>query len=233
MSFADASFTNVLLFEGDNDLRPVGHLIDLLHGKGSTEFYDEDPETPGDTIGLKEFGGYDKLRPRFPVLIRTSSSHSRIGIVADADDEPASRWQSLTDALQNVGEVDCPDDPPEDGWVGPVDLPDRTVTVGIWMMPDNGSPGEAEDFLLELIPDEDTLLPRARECLETALPEIPEDERPKESKALLRTWLAWQEEPGRPLGPAVTEDYFNLEKDLARRFVAWLRRLFPHLDAGA
>jgi hypothetical protein len=95
------------------------------------------------------------------------------------------------------------------------------------MMPNNREEGAAEDFLLELIPDDDPLLPIAESCLET----VPEAERPNESKVLVRTWLAWQDEPGRPLGPAVTEGYFDLDEELAQRFVDWVRRLFPSFDA--
>lgn len=221
------SFSNALFFEGENDLYPVGHLVDLLPGP-STDFYGRTPEDRGNLIGLKEFGGYDPLRQKFPVTIRKGSTLTRVGIVADANAHPDRRWQSLTDAVSEIGSVQLPDTPPEEGWVGEVELPDRTITLGLWMMPNNREEGAAEDFLLKLIPDDDSLLPLAESCLET----VPEAERPDESKALVRTWLAWQDEPGRPLGPAVTEGYFDLDEELAQRFVGWVRRLFPPLDAG-
>jgi len=216
------SFTNALFFEGDNDLYPVGHLIDLLPGPG-TDFYERTPEERGNLIGLKAFGGYDPLRRQFPVAIRSGSTLERVGIVADANSNPARRWQSLTDAMSGINTVDLPDTPPEGGWTGNLELPDREVTVGLWMMPNNADQGAVENFLLRLIPEDDSLLPIAEACLE----EVPNEDPPDHSKALVRTWLAWQEEPGRPLGPAVTEGYFDLETDLARRFVNWIRRLFP------
>lgn len=52
----------------------------------------------------------------------------------------------------------------------------------------------------------------------------------EEAKALVRTRLAWQDEPGRPLGPAITEGYFDLDEALAQRFIDWARRLLPSLD---
>jgi len=215
-------FANVLFFEGENDLYPVGHLVDLLPGP-TTDFYERTPEDRGDRIGLKQFGGYESLRDQFPVAIRNGSTLKRIGVVADADSNPMRRWQSLSDAMSGIDSIDLPNTPPEDGWTGDVSLPDREVTVGIWMMPNNADQGAVEDFLLRLIPEDDSLLPIAEACLE----EVPDENQPDQSKALFRTWLAWQEEPGRPLGPAVTEGYFDLEADLAQRFVDWIRQLFP------
>jgi hypothetical protein len=119
------SFVNVLFFEGENDLYPVGHLIDLLP-EATTEFVDDAPSDPGQAIGLEEFGGYDSLRGDFPDRIRLSSTFQRVGIIADADDEPLNRWRSLTDALQNAGTVDCPDEPVKDGWERWLDGDSRT-----------------------------------------------------------------------------------------------------------
>ena len=43
----------------------------------------------------------------------------------------------------------------------------------------------------------------------------------------MHTWLAWQEEPGIPLGLAVTKRYLDVDHVLARQFLQWLQRLFP------
>jgi len=215
-------FTNVLFFEGKNDLYPVGHLVDLLPGP-NTDVYKRTAEQRGDQIGLKEFGGYDPLRDHFPVAIRNGSTLKRVGVVADADSNPMRRWQSLSDAMSGIDNIDLPDTPSKEGWTGNVSLPDREVTVGLWMMPNNTDQGAVEDFLLRLIPEDDSLLPIAEACVE----KVPNEDQFDQSKALVRTWLAWQEEPGRPLGLAVTEGYFDLEADLAQRFVQWIYRLFP------
>jgi hypothetical protein len=98
-------------------------------------------------------------------------------------------------------------------------------TIGIWLMPDNKLPGILEDFISFLVPDDDTLWKRAKKCLEHISP----DERrfSSESKALVHTWLAWQEEPGTPLGQAIRARYLDAKAPYAKKLVDWLNRLFP------
>jgi hypothetical protein len=47
-----------------------------------------------------------------------------------------------------------------------------------------------------------------------------------EAKARLHTWLAWQEEPGKPIGQAITKRFLDPEATEAQAFLDWLRRLF-------
>ena len=48
----------------------------------------------------------------------------------------------------------------------------------------------------------------------------------KTRKAVLHTWLAWQEEPGTPMGQAMTKRYLDPKIHPAPAFEAWLRELF-------
>jgi hypothetical protein len=45
-------------------------------------------------------------------------------------------------------------------------------------------------------------------------------------KALIHTWLAWQRNPGQPMGQAITAQPLDRNEALARAFVAWLNALF-------
>ncbi len=47
------------------------------------------------------------------------------------------------------------------------------------------------------------------------------------AKAELRTWLAWQKEPGASSGLAVAMDCFDLTHPLAVSLADWFRRLLP------
>lgn len=46
------------------------------------------------------------------------------------------------------------------------------------------------------------------------------------SKAVVHTYLAWQDEPGKPLGQSITAQALRPDQPLAERFVDWLKRLF-------
>jgi hypothetical protein len=87
------------------------------------------------------------------------------------------------------------------------DLP----TIGIWLMPDNSTPGALEQFARLLVPGSDKLWPEA----ETVVQHIKSIEQrfrmTYEMKATLHTWLAWQKEPGKPIGQAMIKHFLDLK----------------------
>jgi len=93
-------------------------------------------------------------------------------------------------------------------------------------MPDNSMPGMLEDYLSFLVPPGDSLLELASHTLDA----IPTEERRfadgHRSKALIHTWLAWQEDPGTPMGQAITKRYFAMDSRHISTFLNWLTRLF-------
>ena len=94
------------------------------------------------------------------------------------------------------------------------------------MMPDNKTPGILEDFLRFLVPAGSTLFDHVINSVAT----IPQSERRfgqlAEPKAIVHTWLAWQEEPGRPLGTAITAKFLDPNVAQADVLVTWLKTLF-------
>lgn len=48
----------------------------------------------------------------------------------------------------------------------------------------------------------------------------------KRPKVLMHTWLAWQEEPGKPYGQAITARYLDATLPTGAAFAAWLQRVF-------
>ena len=106
--------------------------------------------------------------------------------------------------------------------IGHEDLP----RVGVWIMPNNTLPGMLEDYLCYLVPEGDTLFERARRCVD----EIPVEERrfiaAHFTKALIHTWLAWQDDPGTPFGQAITKRYFDPDGPHVQALLDWLTRLF-------
>ena len=176
---------------------------------------------------IKEHGGASKLLESVPVRIKASEEGDTVGIVIDADTNMRARWQSIRDRITTMGYENVPEAPVPGGTN--VDPPDGTLLprLGIWVMPDNRTDGILEDFLRFLVPQPSVLLDHA----ENSVADIPEGERrfrPREDelKAVIHTWLAWQREPGRPFGTAITERFLDSNVAEARVIASWLRRLF-------
>ena len=143
----------------------------------------------------------------------------------DADDSPDARWQSLRDIFANAGYPNVPQRPDPDGTI--LDSPEETFLprAGVWIMPDNKSPGILEDFLRFLIPNQPNPLFAHAERSVATVPErrFTENDTPK---ALIHTWLAWQDEPGKPYGTAITAKFLDSRLPEAQALAGWLGRLF-------
>lgn len=92
-------------------------------------------------------------------------------------------------------------------------------------MPDNAATGQLEDFIRELIPEDDPVLPRASNYIKG----IPRGERKfkpqKTQRAIIHAWLAAREEP-RKMGAAIRARDLDANAVPAEALMAWLRRLF-------
>jgi hypothetical protein len=114
-----------------------------------------------------------------------------------------------------------PDNLPSDGLMK--SEPENPV-LGVWLMPDNSSEGMAESFAVSFVPDEDATLAHATLTV-TELPIAAKRFATRHNdKALLHTWLAWQEEPGCQTGAAILRNLLDVSRPLAVAFVAWIER---------
>ena len=149
-----------------------------------------------------------------------------VGIVIDANGCLSGRWQSIRDKLCEVGYCNVPEDPNPKGTIlEPSGAPFYLPRAGVWIMPDNRSTGALENFLMGLIPQKDALRDYAVACVK----DLPKPRRfadKDEPKALMHTWLAWQEEPGRPYGTAITARFLDAGLPQADALASWLKRLF-------
>jgi hypothetical protein len=93
-------------------------------------------------------------------------------------------------------------------------------------MPDNTIPGMLEDFMGLLIPAGDVLWPMAQDIVVQVVAKDRRFPQTQEIKAKMHTWLAWQEEPGKPMGQAITKRYLDANAPHARQLVQWIRTLF-------
>jgi hypothetical protein len=178
--------------------------------------------TPGEGSG-----GVEDLLCSIPVRLKMAGLQA-LGLVLDADQNLQSRWDAVCHRLHQAGYDKLPAQPhPQGTVIGG----DERARVGVWLMPNNQLPGILEDFVAHLIPQHDPLLPKA----ESILADIEQHNlhRYKQAyhpKALIHTWLAWQNIPGRPMGQSITAHALLHDAAIAVSFVNWLNRLFVEVE---
>ena len=147
------------------------------------------------------------------------SGRIALGIVVDANDRPDTRLREIGHQLQSA-DIVLPQQLPSSGAIL-----DSQPRVGVWMMPDNVSAGELEDFIAGLIPVDDPVWPMARRYIDG----IPTGDRKflenKTLRAKIHAWLAARSMP-RKMGAAIGAMDLDATAQPARQFVNWLRELF-------
>lgn len=205
----------VLFVEGPNDREVVYHI--------------ENEYGLRDVCVVEVAGSVDDAKERFALAINENASkYKQVGIVVDADEDMKARWQSIADILKETEHYDMVTDMPKDGLiVNPKPEFENKPIVGVWIMPNNSDRGMMEDFLMNLVEKEDTLMSKAEEALAALEGEgLQRYKAVHRSKAKVHTYLAWQEQPGLPLGQAVTKHYLNPTKEAAKKFADWMYNLF-------
>jgi hypothetical protein len=199
----------VLLVEGVNDC----HVILALCVKF---------ELPT-TFGIYECGNDDMAIRRLNALISSPRPPRVIGLVIDADDpDLAGRWDRIREKLAHYT-YKFPQSPAPEGTI--VEPVNENSRLGFWLMPNNRKAGMLEDFCSEMI--DDSCLIGIKECVEIAkVKEITTFKDSHYSKAVVHTYLALQDEPGKPLGQSITANTLRADTSTTRAFVAWLNRLF-------
>ena len=195
---------SLLLVEGTDESHVIRRLRDRSEGMPS--------------FGVAPKGGIDPLLQSIYSEVKMQG-RSALGILVDANDDPQARWRAVTDRLRKAG-VEPPGEPERSGVII-----EGAPRIGVWMMPDNKSPGELEDFVAAMIPDGDAIWPLSRSYVAG----IPAAERRfaqgKTLRAEVHAWLAVREDPRR-MGQAITAGDLDTGAELCQIFVRWLRALF-------
>lgn len=196
--------SRVLLVEGADDEHVVRHLR-TCH-----------PDMP--EFDIIDKNGFPNLKRAIAPEIKVSG-RAALGILVDANHHRTGRWQEIAHQLRQA----AVEPPMQMAPVGTI-VGDRP-RVGIWLMPDNESGGELEDFIERLIPNGDPVWPRARRYIDG----IPVADRKfageKIVRARIHAWLAARAEP-RKMGAAIRARDLDPTVPLAITFTDWLRRLF-------
>lgn len=194
----------VLLVEGDDDKHVVRHLCNVVGLEVK--------------FSIDDKRGKDSLLAAIRNEVRVPGRDA-LGILLDADDDLQSRWNAVSEALSRV-DVDAPEEPDPCGTVI-----DNRPRIGVWLMPNNQTPGELEEFIAGMIPTADPVWPRSGAYVDG----IPTADRKfasgKTLRAKVRSWLATRERP-RMMGAAIAAGDLNVGSPDAALLVDWLRRLF-------
>ncbi len=207
----DEKFNAKLLVEGNDDQ----HVIWAICKKHEI----------AETFDVIDNDSISRVLKRLPVDLKDDSVEI-LGVIVDADQNMQAIWQSLRDRLSPYG-YQIPDEPNPEGFIHATQ--DIYPRIGIWLMPDNLQSGMLEDFVKLLIRPDDLLSPFVEKILFEIEGQDISNRYNKDihrAKAFVHTWLAWQQEPGRPMGTAITATYLDHNTDLCLRFVNWLNHLF-------
>jgi hypothetical protein len=200
----------LLLHEGTADLHILGSL--LRHAEVELGFQPV------------EVGGQAKLRKLLKALVLTPHFKSPVpgyehpvrglAVVLDAETDAAATFRSIKGALTAAG-LPAPD---AAGTITPGPL-----KVGVFVVPDNRSPGKIETLCLDSVRDDP-----AWSCLEvffTCVREnggtIPENL----DKARAQAFLATRANPALPVGLAAVEGYWRFESAAFQALLAFLRQV--------
>lgn len=195
----------VFLVEGPDDKHVVLHLWKRLRQS----------EPP---FNIVDKGNIDELLKAIEPEIRVPD-RAAVGIVVDANNDPNARWAAISHRLREAGIV------PSAALSFDGTITGGTPRIGVWLMPDNQSTGEIEDFVQRMIPHDDPAWPLAQQYIR----DIPEEARKfratKASRAELHAWLATREEPGF-MGSAIGRGDLKTDGPLCTEFAEWIERLF-------
>jgi hypothetical protein len=198
----------VLLVEGDNDC----HVVMALCAAHKV------PET----FGIYQCGSDVGVLKRLNALIIRPNPPQTIGVMLDADSSINGRWDSIRGKLRHYS-YKFPGTPNANGTI--VGDTSGQPKLGFWLMPNNQDSGMLEDFCAELA--EPSSLAFARECVEAAnVRNVATFKEVHRSKAIIHTYLAWQDEPGYPLGKSITKQSLRPHTAIAVSFTDWLIQLF-------
>jgi hypothetical protein len=217
---------SLLLVEGRNDCNAIFQLVRLRHGA--------DP-----AFGIfdceNDDGVLDQLSSR---LAQPIPRQKILGLILDADIEGSTEADAVQRRRAQLkdrfgSDYNLPATFPETGLI--IDpMPGRRATgtlprIGVWLMPNNKAFGMFEDLLME------SLGTHEKDYTSTVVKQAKTDRIASYhdshlSKAVIRTYIAWQEPPDvQYLGLAIQKGHFQNIEAACAQFLDWLGRLFVPL----
>ena len=198
------SRSRVLLVEGADDRWVVERLLERADHPRSFDILQAD--------------GIDRLINRIgPEVL--AKGREVLGVVVDSDNDIEARWEKIRREFKSV-DIELPAERCNRGVIM-----SNTPRVGIWLMPDNVSSGQLEDFVQSMIPKDDHVWPLANSFVDRIPPEFREFSPNKIIRSKLYAWLATRKEPG-PMSRAIQARYLDIHTELTQSFLSFLTELF-------
>ena len=190
-------------------------------------------EGPDDKHTVLNLCGVSSNMPRFSILDKAGKDNLlksvrgeilaegrvAVGILMDANDDLNARWRSVAGRLRDAG-IHPPDSPVPNGTIIK-----SNPRVGIWLMPNNQSCGELENFVERMIPCDDTVWPLSQNYIDGIPDAYRKFTKGKTLRAKVHAWLAAREHPRR-MGSAIGVGDLDVDVEVSKKFVSWLRKLF-------
>lgn len=176
-------------------------------------------------VDITPAGSADQVLKRIDLSARIKQSGLlALGIIVDADQDIAGRWQRVRDIMKDLAFLDVPESLPAGGVI--VKNVDG-LKFGAWIMPNNIDSGMLETFCAHLVPaDRKDLWAYAREAVSEARKKGSDWREVHQDKVEMHTWLAWRDPPGERIGIALTKKLLDPKAASAAPFVKWFRDLF-------
>ncbi|XGV86959.1 MAG: DUF3226 domain-containing protein [Limnothrix sp. BL-A-16] len=216
--------SRILFVEGSSDKTIVSEILNIYlpHWKitkkrsGSSQ-----PQ-----IDIQDQQGISNITPDKIFNQLADPNVSALGVMVDADGSASDQWQEICRICQFVKQLNSisfPEQIPENGFVCSVT---DNQKFGIWMMPDNRSPGMLETLLSCLIPsDRENLWIHLQASVDQAKRLGAPFSDHHLDKARIYTWLAWHHKPGAWIKTG-ERAVFNFDHPQIHAFVDWLKALY-------
>ena len=173
------------------------------------------------TFEICEKGNRSELLKSVGIMVTTTKFQS-IGVLLDADRDIHQCWDEVVKGFSRTS-IQMPRAPGSSGTIIPEQV--GQPRIGIWLMPDNTSSGEVEDFVLRMMPVNDNVWPIADGYINSIPAPARQFEQLKTDKAKLYAWLATRREPSR-MGAAIGNLDLEINGPLCQDFLNWLTDVF-------
>jgi hypothetical protein len=242
----------ILLVEGINDARVVEALCEKSGIKGvyilplkdkqkkilncPIKSYSEKKQELNETeksfnFGIYPAGSDEELVKKIAPLLKSEENINTLAFILD-NDKHKDNNESIQARLKRVGDKFGTEYKNKnfkkmnpDGLIIPKEK--EFPRIGLWLMPNNEKQGMLEDFLMEMVKFPDICIKLAEDCVARAVDEKCANFKKNHfSKAVIHTYLSWQNEPGDALALSIKQGKLNAKSPIAKKFLTWLTKVF-------